>query len=883
MKKTKTAVLLFLLSQAPMWATVRLAASAGGNFTAAGTWNTVDSVGYIDSEAGSQAIGVANVDSPTFTWGAGAPTVLGFALKVASRSGSGATTMTCTLRNTTDSLDVKSVTVNATDLDNAVGWYMFDFGGGQALSNGKNYIVRCVATAASAVTLYRSTTGTTNFSKMIVTSATGAPAAGDQLHITAWWTAAATKTDVSVVMNNNTTDSFGPTVSGGPPQGMTVSKGGTLTWATASNTKLFVKGLTAVYTGGTMAIGTSGTPIGAVTAEFRMDSVASVDSGLYVDAGGTFSAYGPSKTTLTTLLTTDAAVKDDHIHVGSTAGWAVGDVVVIASTSRTPSEIEAMTILTVDSATQVTFTGQLANAHSGTSPTQAEVADITRGALIKGSASATPGYIRIIAGATTNFSYAEFQFLGSNTGFKRGIDASNTTFAMDHSSLHEFDTSGAVGINVLPSGATTFSVTYTTFYQLYQHVGGASSTTTGYTFDHCLFLKGTANAVSPANVAIDGSATFTNNTLASNAGWTIRMNNLTGSTISDLTHHSNGSGIWISGSENSSYSNLTIWRNASKTDIYGLSFSGCSTVQGGVTIDTMTAFGNDVANLSINCPIKVTANSLTSSGDSTFSTPVGLRFQDITSTVVVNNGSFSQVTGIKTAHTTNDIQHTGTGNWSFRVYAYNTLWKSGFTGPDYGPGGPIDIEKTPIGVYSMRHNQTAGDHQRFQRVVGRARTDTIITHTSSPSERLIPLSASSKILSGVQSQNVANGGTVTFSAWVRKSVVADGGTDPAAANYNGNEPRLILKANPAVGINADVVLATMTLAIGNWELLTGTSAAANDNGILQAYVDCDGTAGWINVDDWDGGSTGINWSDGFPLVLGSTSGTTGTVGSAIVQ
>jgi hypothetical protein len=42
----------------------------------------------------------------------------------------------------------------------------------------------------------------------------------------------------------------------------------------------------------------------------------------------------------------------------------------------------------------------------------------------------------------------------------------------------------------------------------------------------------------------------------------------------------------------------------------------------------------------------------------------------------------------------------------------------------------------------------------------------------------------------------------------------------------------------------------MTAAVGNWELLTGTSAPVSENAVLEVYVDCDGTAGWINTDDW---------------------------------
>jgi hypothetical protein len=91
---------------------------------------------------------------------------------------------------------------------------------------------------------------------------------------------------------------------------------------------------------------------------------------------------------------------------------------------------------------------------------------------------------------------------------------------------------------------------------------------------------------------------------------------------------------------------------------------------------------------------------------------------------------------------------------------------------------------------------------------------------------------------------VDDGGTITINAYVRKSATGDG------AAYNGNQPRLIVRANPVAGITTDTVLDTMTVGTGTWEQLTGTTAAVDADGALEFYVDCDGTAGWINVDDW---------------------------------
>jgi hypothetical protein len=37
---------------------------------------------------------------------------------------------------------------------------------------------------------------------------------------------------------------------------------------------------------------------------------------------------------------------------------------------------------------------------------------------------------------------------------------------------------------------------------------------------------------------------------------------------------------------------------------------------------------------------------------------------------------------------------------------------------------------------------------------------------------------------------------------------------------------------------------------GQWQTLTYTTATFSNDGVAEFYVDCDGTTGWINVDDW---------------------------------
>jgi hypothetical protein len=107
-------------------------------------------------------------------------------------------------------------------------------------------------------------------------------------------------------------------------------------------------------------------------------------------------------------------------------------------------------------------------------------------------------------------------------------------------------------------------------------------------------------------------------------------------------------------------------------------------------------------------------------------------------------------------------------------------------------------------------------------------------------------SATIKLESGVKKFPIRSGQTASISVYFRKS-----------ASYNGNQPRMVLKRNDALGITSDTVLVTSTASNdvdtppGTFTLLTGTTPTVTANGVFEVFVDCDGTAGYINLDDWN--------------------------------
>ena len=137
----------------------------------------------------------------------------------------------------------------------------------------------------------------------------------------------------------------------------------------------------------------------------------------------------------------------------------------------------------------------------------------------------------------------------------------------------------------------------------------------------------------------------------------------------------------------------------------------------------------------------------------------------------------------------------------------------------------------------------ANSHRHFG--YGQIDYETTTIGDASPSMKMTPEAALREFSSQPMACLVQSGKQITFTAKVRKS-----------AAYNGvMAPRLLLRANGSVGIAVDVVLASLTAAADVWETLTGQSAAATADGVLEVVVQCQGTAGAVYVDDFTAVST----------------------------
>lgn len=850
-----------------------LLSRATGNLTTASTWALVDSTSYSNSEGGNSLV-------PTST-GAGARsagattgniTIDAIAVKLANRTGTTGT-ITVELWNNTDSTIVTgtTVTINTSDLPAAVtasvdgGWIVFKFASSVTLANAKSYMVQVTTSSASQVVIFTNGTAT-NWSRALRTTTTQAPVAGDDMIVAGEHTGAGTGNDLTVTNNQTAATDYGSNTNSTVTPAVSVCKRGTLKWAdgSAGNPYLRLSGHLIVYSGGTLNIGTTGTPIPRdSTAILEFDQLsADGDCGLIGRNGATVNIQGLSRTSgknvWKTLLTADAsasggAPSTSTLTIADDTGWLSGDMVAIASTSRTAADCEAgnlnanagassivvkdATAAAAAQALPLSSNRGLLVAHSGTSPTQAEIILITRNVKIRSTSATLMAYVFFDTTATVDIDWAEFYYLGENTNNKRGIEVNTTTgsFSMQFSSIHDCEDFG-----FYPNGAGNASFGNVTFSNNAMWncatvtgpaINVAAATTGVPVFDSNIVMRTlSGNCVTLSDIGL----TFTNNTMVGAAAVGVAFlegSASLGTFIGNVSHSNVTTGFSVTTGMSGTISGGASWRNT------GTGVTLTSTPED-LIVDGMALFGNTTQNISLG-PGDTTLKNLTVSGDTTFSTISGISFTATNAgRLVIDNCDFGTASGIKTAHS-QDI------NVSIAT-ATQTIMRNTKLASATEVATPSNLRGGGF-ISSQKHDQTAGNHV-FWLVGGKGQTDATFYNTASPSIRLTPTSASIKMESAPKDRGmqiaVASGATATVSAYIRKSAAGDG------AAYNGNQPRLIQRANPALGQNSDVVLATYSGGTGSWAQISGTTSSPTDDGCWEIVVDADGTAGWINVDDF---------------------------------
>lgn len=837
-----------------------------------------------------------------------------------------------------------TVTVNMTDMyDGRVAsdlqfssWFFLKTNGNITFTAGKQYAIRVNTSVTANLFLLGSTT--TVLYKALSTTTTGAPANGDTLFICGELTGQGTQNAYTVTMKETSTTNYYGTRGS---YGVYVSGYGTLAYDYQASTNYYLKvrGEMGIGSRGTFTMGTLANPIPTTsTATLHFDTAAEQDSGLWLDDYGTINVVGSSlfangyrsrldndvgglcntvgtavtrvtgqaytglsgtvsiagtNYTIATVNSADSITltgsagsgtnriflpgTSTSITTSTSTGWKSGQTIYIMRTSNVSTDYgENFTLNGDASGTSITLNTNFTKYHDTATDSdwKAEIFNYTRNCVVRGTSTSAPGYVLGRGVNDKEFHHMEVYYLGNVDGSApsiHGIAAygwaihNNATLGTNNVSyccFHDFGaTGGTNGANYIidQEAANGNSSWLNVDVKSVQFYIGASTSGVANTVDG-LWIGGINATYYTYNMAdhwINCRMAGSNFALGSTS------NGETGGYFKDSFVHGHGTGITIGfgGVRDFLIDNIKTKRNYGygwilNTTFNNLVMSNCSDV--GSVNGFMNIAENAIKNTQIlNC---------TSNGE----TGYGCLYGVVLSGTLIDNSYFGNCDfGYTVAHTTAEVYVADYEN------AEGLFIDCRFGGVPILLVAASEPSRTGINIRYLDYNQTSGDHRQYV-PWGRFQSDTTIYRTASPSMRMIPINANKRMESSHFTMPAKSGETVTPSVYVRESVVGDG------TDYNGNRARLIVKANYLGGITSDTVLATATNASeGNWEMLSGTTAAVTADCILEFVVQVDGTTGWVNVDDVNFNRTNNSrqlkyWWLGEPYVVGSNVGAGGS-------
>lgn len=817
-------------------------ACANGNFTTAATWATVDATSLLDSEANNTVLTTSYVASATST--PGAITIDGIAVKVATRAASPSGTMSVRLATGGVLVPGTEVTINVSDILNtdllSNGWVFFKFAASVTLLGATAYTVDAKTSVAAMVNLYRNATAA-NWSRMLRTTTTGALGAGDNWFILGECTAAATMTARTVTMDQTAATDYGGAST--TIAGCGIGLGGTLTWGAVAATAYVLQesAIMDIWTGGVMNMGTVATPCPRdSTNTLQFDCAADGDFGLRV--WGTLNCQGQSRLVGVdnhfALLNADASSTATSLTVDRQLSAKNGDDIAIAATNRTPTQSETKTLNADAGATSLSLSAGLTNAHLGTSPTQAEVIGLNRAVRIVATNSSFMTYTLLQTGCVVDADWTEWRYGGASTTKPCiGWMGASGSVNLNKCVWRNMDSSGFRAN--LAAGVGEFTITDCVAWQgsADNMVAIIQATSSTWTITGTVLIT---NGGASGFFIQDLGGTFqTNRSAGTSIGFRFGESSaasipapISGTIDSLVAHSTNSFGVQLDDMAGGTISNVTVWRCNSN----GVAFAS-STYHSDILCDTWTLFGNLNFNILLQAASisTITFRNVTASGDSTFATGVGL---ECTLPIVANGirlegCNFSVVTGIKVAHSIEDI-HFATSGQFVEMVLVNTI---------LGATTEILNSSSLVGrsyIAYQKHEGVAAANRRVYPALGTVSEDTSVFHTASPSEKLAPLGAipNMRLQSNVKRVAVGSGQTVTIAVYGLKS-----------SDYAGSAPRLLVASNSAAGISA-AVLATFAGSASTWVQMVGVTPAVTENCWLEFYVDCDGSVGSFNIDDW---------------------------------
>lgn len=871
----------------------RRASVAAGNWNDPATWGLInDTASLLIATIWASSTTLTTTAQASAVFNPGAITVAGFAVALASKN-SGTNTLTLELHNGT--IVVASATVNQVDLPTADttniqgGWAYFKFATPYTMATGNHTLRLRSSTNTNAPSFWTNGTAA-NWLRLCVTTATGAPAATDEM-----WIFSDNATGTRTVTFNETTvnpEDFaaatdygvGATAQVHTSGAVSISHGGTLAFGNAASTNYTMRlsGNLVIFQGGLFTMGTSGARIPRTgTASLGLDNAANGDSTVVVRSGGVFRGYGESptagKNVVRSKLNGDVAVGVGTIPTVQDTGWLSGQRVVLTNTKRSTSpldyEWEELILSANAGASSFTTTTNTLFAHSGVLPFRGDVALLTRNVRIRSVGSSFLGRLLVNAGSTFDIEWASVTFLGYTAG---------TTPALLFNNQPTLAYVRYCAFTDCPVGALVFSASS----------GSVITGTDMFTIDDNVFH----------NYGSTLQAAFVVNLNAQNTGTrcgTFNRNIVTGQAkVSGRYTHAvvapafqiesfiisgmgggNGSAAVIYNSVVGASNVAQVLRPGMmhEFEVYGShNVSGgtagvvalVTAFQGGGSFKLTTWRTNQLA-------LQCAAGRLDNGEVVAYGTSTGVlwpvneagtshfrRIQVLsdgvntpTAAITVAGGQYNiTVDDLATAtqgsfvSPTNDVRVNTVGESPTMDLVIRRADKA----VTYS-GFPSLVWPSQVASVSVQRDNNTDNSAYTQFAAGRASLDTtIFDGASGASMRVTPSNATYVVRVPIGRITVASGATRTVSLRALANA--------AYAGYGTIYPKLIARANPAVGLTVDTDIDAMAVAFlpgganaGQWETLTGTLTATGGGnftgtGQVELYVELLGTAGWVNFD-----------------------------------
>lgn len=817
------------------------------NWNNSAGWSVISATGWTASlatqETGNSATALTFTSGTTFV--PGAVTVDAVLLKLATRTGTSGT-VSVRLFNSTGAAAVAGTTVDVNTLDlpntTTATWVMFKFAAPVTLLAATNYTIQVSSSVAGNANFMRKSATANDWTFGLRTTTNQLPAAGDQVLVASEYTQLSASTAYTVTMNVTSGVSIGTGTTAQPA--IEVNNNATLAWSVAggSNYPMTLTGSWYTNHGGTSTIGTLASPMPSTsTAVITLTQATNIQHGINIRGNGSFTTYGATKTTKA-YLAANVVTGATSLTTSVSTGWASGDSLAIASTSRLVAECETALMSGNATGTTVPIAAITFN-HEGSSLSnvaKAEIINLTRNVKIIGTSIALQTYFVAQNSATVVLGYTEFALMGSATANARGVEFQQTagSTTVTGCSFRNFESASSVGVYINSVTPPTTTVSNCVFYRQITNAILTVVNTTPITVNDCWSIGGTAMNNGNGMVFAGQTGTFTNLNVASSLATGISFTGtgiVSPFTASNIIAHSCTSANMVIQTSCeitdtlAVFANITLYR--SLADGLGMGLATTGTVNG--VINGGYLFGNATRGITLTLAFDWIFNNLNIYGETSYPQSNGLVF----SNHAMDNIMDTCVFGSPVAHTTADITDVCPRN-QHQLILRNCLLAST---TEISNQANYTVESW---VQSARHDQTAASQKSFYKY-GVVTLDNTFYVVSAPSQRLTPNSAISKLRSVEKRIAVPTGKTAKVSVWVRKSVAGDGTV------YNGSEIRMVQLEDSAIGLSADTVLTSSTAAsYGAFEKITGTTAAVTDNGVVRIILDCDGTTGWINSDLW---------------------------------